>query len=296
MADARGVVRIALLCAAAAAPAAAQIHDIRAFLNTCPQNDPAYARIRADFTLRRNGQIVDVPPCTEPLSAMPTSAYTDELLIVQGLRVIYYMDRGMSGHLPWTAGTLYDWMKSKIGGIEIVQGGSFCCLYYGPAPPLPPPNPNPTPPPPQPAPPLDPKFLFIAVGAEDDFNREFDKKWIGIAGNIDLYAHETRHTDDFPHSSCCGIPGGCDDKFDPASLSPYAVQWWLNKLWLDGTIDVGVSCFATAERAEAANWFRSALDGFAARFCTDRPPAVAVPALPGGACRNGERHRAAGRR
>ena len=50
---------------------------------------------------------------------MALSQYTDELIVLQGLRTIYYMDLGRSGHLPWTAGTLYGWMKSKIGGINI---------------------------------------------------------------------------------------------------------------------------------------------------------------------------------
>src|SRR5437867_514445 len=96
----------------------AQIHNIRQFLDQCPQTDPAIAQIRKDFEVRRGGILVaELPPCTEPVSAMPASLYSDELIVLQGLRVIYYMDRGQTGHLPWTNGTMYDWMKSKIGGI-----------------------------------------------------------------------------------------------------------------------------------------------------------------------------------
>src|SRR5438045_8872558 len=116
-----------LLCAAllAARPAPAQIRNIRQFLDRCPQSDPAIAQIRADFQLRRGGVVVaELPPCTEPVSAMATSSYSDELIVIQGLRVMYYMDRGMSGHLPWTSGTLYDWMKSKMVCIDIVQCAS----------------------------------------------------------------------------------------------------------------------------------------------------------------------------
>ena len=129
------------------------IANIGTFLEACPDRDPAFSTIIHDFELRRDGLLVPLPTCREPISGMSTSQYTDELIVLQGLRVIYYMDRGQSGHLPWTTGTLYDWMKSKIGGINIVSGGgSSCCVTYG-------------------------GRLFINVGAEDDFNRDFDRRW-----------------------------------------------------------------------------------------------------------------------
>jgi len=267
-------------------PALAQIHNIRQFLDRCPQSDPAIAQIRNDFELRRAGVVVlQLPPCTEPVSAMATSSYSDELIVLQGLRVIYYMDRDLNGHLPWTKGTLYDWMKSKIGGIDIVQGGSFCCEIFGWTPPLPPPDPPLLPP---------SSAFFIAVGGQDDFNREFDKTWPGISGNIGLYAHETRHRDGYSHVSCCGIPGGCDQVFDPGNLSPYGVQWWLDDLWLNGTIDVGMACLAPIDAQSATNWFLGSLNGsgFPARFCDGKPTAVSAPAVPGGRCLDTQRRRA----
>jgi hypothetical protein len=272
-----------------ARPAAAQIRNIRQFLDQCPQSDPAIATIRADFQLRRDGAVVSqIPPCTEPVSAMPTSAYTDELIVLQGLRVIYYMDRGQAGHLPWTSGTMYDWMKSKIGGIDIVQGTSFCCEVFGwtvPFPPLPPGTPPPVPP---------SSAYFIGVGAEDDFNREFDKGWPGISGNIGLYAHETRHRDGYSHTSCCGIPGGCDQTFNAKDLTPYAIQWWLDDLWLTGKINVGMACLPAASLQSALNWFYGSLNGsgFPARFCDARPAVVDPPANPGGVCLDVSRRRA----
>ena len=276
----------------AALPAAGEIRNIRRFLDQCPQNDPAFAQIRADFQLRRDGVIVaSTPACTEPVSAMPTAGYTDELIALQALRVIYYMDLGMAGHLPWTPSTLYAWMKSKIGGIDIVAGGtSFCCEILGFTPPPPPPPGTPVPglPPPIPS-----SAYFIAIASEDDFNREFDKGWPGISGNIDLIAHEVRHRDGFPHTSCCGISGGCDQTFDAADLSPYGVQWWLNRAWLDGTINVGMSCLPPAELQAATTWFSGGLNSqFASRFCEHSPAAVPIPAVVGGACSDLPRRRA----
>lgn len=106
-----------------------EIRNINRFLDQCPANDPALARIRGDFEIRRDGAPTVLPSCSEPVSQMPSNAYTDELMLLQALRVVYYMDQGMSGHLPWTPGTLYDWMRSKVGGINIISsgGGPGCC-------------------------------------------------------------------------------------------------------------------------------------------------------------------------
>jgi hypothetical protein len=248
-------------------PATRPIQNISVFLDQCPDRDPAYAEIRGDFEIRRGRLPIGPIVCTEPISTMPVSQYTDELIVLQGLRVIYYMDRGQSGHLPWTAGTLYDWMKSKIGGIDIEpNSGAFCCSAYG-------------------------GKTFITIGTQDDFNRDFDKSWRGISGNIALYAHETRHVDGFPHTSCCGIPFGCDNVFDPANLSPYGLQWWLQALWLDGTINVGFACAPPANPLFSGHWFLDDLnDTYRTRFCSSSPPIMSAPAVPFGAC--SERRRA----
>lgn len=243
------------------------IENIGTFLEQCPDRDPNWSKIRADFQIRREGTPIGGLACTEPIATLSTARYTDEIIVAQGLQVIYYMDRGMSGHLPWTSGTLYNWMKSKIGGINIVEGGSSCCSVFG-------------------------AKYFINVGAQNDFNRSFDKRWRGIAGNISLYAHETRHVDGFPHSSCCGISGGCDDAFNVKNLSPYGVQWWLDHLWLTGTIDVGYRCLDDAEISLTNDWFMSGLNQqYAGRFCTSPPSQVALPAVPGGPCPERPRRR-----
>jgi hypothetical protein len=245
------------------------ISNIAAFLEQCPQRDPAYAEISRDFEVRRNDKTTAEPACTEPISAMTTAQYTDELIVRQGLRVMYYMDRGQSGHLPWTSGTLYDWMKSKIQGIDIIDGvvGGYCCAT------------------------LDGKRFFVA-GNEDGPNRDADRHWYGISGNIAFYAHEARHVDGFPHSSCCGITNGCDDTFDPKNLSAYAVQWWLYSLWLNGTINVGDACALPADRY-AQGLLNSMNEQFRGRFCTNKPDLVSMPASPEGACPVQDRRRSA---
>lgn len=247
-----------------------EIRNIDRFLDQCPSSDPALARIRADFEIRRDGVPAPLPACTEPVSLMPKGAYTDELLLLQSLRVIYAMDLGMSGHLPWTSGTLYDWLKTKVGGMNIVSagGGASCCTTFNGRP-------------------------FINIGAHDADTREFDKQWIYLSVIVSLWAHEARHVDGFPHSDCCGTPNGCDTSFDQHNLSPYGLQWWLNKLWLDGTIDVGLACERTAEYNDSAAFFLSQVNStFASRFCAPKPPAVSAPAVPGGPCRDVQRRRA----
>lgn len=240
------------------------IVDIGAFLERCPTGDINYGTIRNDFKLRRNGVLVGSVACSEPVSAIPTAQYTDEIIVLQGLRVLYYMDRGMSGHLPWTPGTLYDWMKEEIDGIDIRDNsGSFCCLLYD-------------------------GLIYIAVGAQNDFNREFDKSWMGISGNLGLYAHETRHVDGFGHTSCCGISGGCDDSYSESSaISAYGIQWFLEREWLFGDIYVGFSCLPENEAQETANWHLGGANGqFRNRFCTNKPPLLSMPDQPGGQCLN----------
>ena len=236
------------------------IANIETFLNTCPSSDSATMQIRNDFQIRRNGILVEDIFCNEPISELPVAQYTDELIVLQGLRVIYYMDRGRHGHLPWTPGSLYDWMKTKIRGIDILDGsGSFCCESID-------------------------GNLFIGVGAQNDFNRDFDRKWEGISGNINLYAHETRHVDGFSHTSCCGIAGGCDQTYDLNNLSAYAVQWWLEKSWLMGDINVGISCLSPSRVQEITNWHLTGANSFRDRFCDEKPPMLLPPQIPGGQC------------
>ena len=239
------------------------IANVKAFLDTCPGRDPNLAQILSDFQIFRDGVWVTSFPCTEPVSAMPITQYTDELIYLQVLRAMYYMDRGQSGHLPWTAGTLYDWMRSRLGGVNIVSGmvGGYCCETVGG------------------------RTCFVG-GTHNDVDREIDKRWTGISNVMAFAAHERRHLDGtFTHTSCCGIPGGCDDTFDTSRLSPYGIQWWLERSWLEGQINVGVGCLSQEEVWQDSQFhLGNANRQYRARFCTNPPPLLTTPASPGGAC------------
>ncbi len=235
------------------------IADIGEFLERCPGDDPAIDEILADFTIRVEGVPVTQFPCTPPISQLPIEEYTDELIALQGLRTIYYMDRGRVGHLPWTDGTMYDWMKERIAGINLRDiAGASCCSQF-------------------------PDGSYINVGMGDAFNRNFDRTWRGISGNIDLYGHETRHTQGFGHAGCCPVQG-CDITYDESNLSAYGIQYWLNRAWLTGEIEVGFPCGDPAEEIAIVNWHLNGANASINRFCTNPPPLVVQPPNPGGRC------------
>jgi hypothetical protein len=152
------------------------ISNIKKLLETCPTTDPAYAQIKKDFQLRRNGKIVIGITCAGSVSQLPLSKYTEELSILQALRVIYYLDKSKPGQLPWTAGRFYDWLRSKVSGFNIDDKAATasCCVSF------------------------DGK-LFITLTPDDSLTKEYKKRWIGLAGTVALLAHERRHLDDFSH-------------------------------------------------------------------------------------------------
>jgi Ca2+-binding RTX toxin-like protein len=244
-------------------PAFAAI-EIGTILGTCPQQDPAFQQIRADFEIRRDGVLVQNIPCTDPITSLPTAQYTDELIVLQGLRAALYMDLGATP-LPWAPGMrLYDWMKSKGAGFNIDTDApnSSCCEMINGRP-------------------------FMTIADQDDFNRDFDREWRGISGNISLYAHELRHRDGFLHVSCC--PAGanaCDQTYDESNLGPYGIQWWLDAHWLTGELYTGYSCLDPTAISEIASWHLAATNGFRNRFCSNSPAPLSLPPAPGGQCRS----------
>jgi CSLREA domain-containing protein len=228
------------------------ITNIDTFLDQCPTLDPAINQILSDFTIKKDGVEITDFTCIEPVSLLPIAQYTNELILLQGLRTIYYMDKGRSGHLPWTSLSLYDWLKSKIGGFNISTTATYssCCGFWSDG------------------------TRFITLRAQDVSNREHDRSWRGIAGNIALMMHEARHVDGFPHTGCCSVGGaGCDQRYDETNLSPYGIQYWLYRSWLEGYLHTGFTCLSSSRITTIKNWFRVATNNYAnMRFCEDAPP------------------------
>ena len=180
-----------------------------------------------------------------------------------------------STRLPWAPGmTLYDWMKSKMAGINISETGgpdTIDCFD---------------------------RKTFIHVRAKDEGSRDFDRKWQGISDNIALYTHELRHLGirspcqggqyEFIHASCCGVQGGCDQTYAEENLSPYGIQWWLNAHWLIGDLYVGFSCLTPTQIQAIVDSHISLANGFRGRFCQNMPPLLTSAGFPnpGGTCRS----------
>jgi hypothetical protein len=106
------------------------IDVIQDFLEQCPTSDPAWSRITRDFALLVDGQPSSTSfACSAPVAAIPVAQVTDELIVGQALRTVYYMSQGTQGLLPWTSMNLYDWMASAVDGINIktAPGQLYCC-------------------------------------------------------------------------------------------------------------------------------------------------------------------------
>ncbi|MCL4819808.1 MAG: hypothetical protein KJ067_11725 [Vicinamibacteria bacterium] len=244
------------------APAPQPIRNIVEFLERCPQEDPAYERIRFDLEIRRNGTLVTDIPCTGIASALPTEQFTDELIALQNFRVLYHMDAGLVNHLPWTDKRAYEWFASKIGGVNIRDTpGVSCCSQFGSR-----------------------FFVNIPVGSEAD--RDFARGWLASASIVATLLHEARHRDGFTHSSCCGVPAGCDETYDESNLSAYGVHYWSMSAWLMGTINVGIGCQGRRDIQEWGGILHNTINGLARRFCTRAPEAVPYPTNLGGPCLN----------
>ena len=239
------------------------IARIDTFLEQCPTNDPIYAQIRSDFEIRKNGVLVGNPPCTQPVSAMPIAQYTDELIAIQALRAIYYMEGGRSVAYPWTSGSLYDWMKSQIGGINLKGDGAYCCEMYS-------------------------GRWSIVLGLQNQWDRDAVREWEGLSTRIALIGHEVRHVQGLGHvGGCPAFPSvgfGCDQSYDEGNLGSYGVEWWLNAKWLSGEINVGYGCPSIWVARQIGDWHLDQANAFRDRFVSNAPALQTMPALPGGAC------------
>lgn len=246
------------------------IDNIVVFLTTCPNNDPVYEKMRGDFIIRRNGVPVDSIHCSEPFNEMPLGLYTDELIVLQALRVIHYMDPEISDYLPWTSMSLYDWVNSNIGGINIKDGlyGGYCCEIYD-----------------------DQKYIVIGDGAEEllDYYR---KDWHGMSSMVTFIAHEVRHADDGPgHVTGCaawpdGTIYGCDAEYNLDNLGSYGLMYWLEHAWLTGYLNIGIGCADENTAKYLIDGHLLSVNGLSENFVI-QPPLVSKPNPPyGGPCLN----------
>jgi hypothetical protein len=227
-----------------------QLPNVDTFFERCPTNDPAVGRILADFTITRNGASV-VWSCTEPISTLSLAQYTDELGVLQALRAIYYLDRDRCGHLPWTPLSLYEWLRTKVSAFNVDTTAPYSSCCSG---------------------------TVMTIMAANDTTRDWRRRWDGISALISLIMHEARHQDGFPHVACGGScpygPVGCDATYDETNLSPYGIQYWLERAWLDGRIHTGYTCLSSTRITEIKNWLRQSANGRVDRFCTSAPPVL----------------------
>lgn len=263
-ADGRALLRFALLLSvlvgisrivAAQEENTCYITNIDFFVEQCPTLDPAIDEILADFRIARDGVDIADVNCEEPISSLPIEDYTDELVLLQGLRIIYYLDKGQSGHLPWSELSLYEWLKSKVGGFNISSTATFnsCCRVW----------PDGT--------------RYVTLVTADESNRDLDRTWPWLGFNVGLIMHEARHVDGYPHVGCCPVGGtGCDLRYDEADLSPFGIQWWLARAWLDGTLNTGFACLSDPRSTNIANSLLSSANGSGRRFCENPPPVLDI--------------------
>lgn len=245
------------------------IDDIHAFIDRCPDSDPAFSTIKSDFVLRENGVVLTTPlACGATYTTTPVPQVSDELIAYQVLRIARYMSDGTAGHLPWTQHSLYDWMKGAFGGINFKTepGQLYCCdLIEG--------------------------KRYFSMSRHDEFNRGQKRDWPGLASSLDFFLHEIRHTDGPGHTTGCPAfpgstgPAGCDATYDLSYLGSYGVQYWLNSNWASSFLHVGIDCAPTDVQTRYFSAMTSAANSYLDRFVANAPPAVVTSRLLyGGPC------------
>src|ERR1039457_1544939 len=185
------------------------------------------------------------------------------------------MDMGQSGYLPWTQLRLYDWMKSRVSGVNINSGivGGECCLSLN-------------------------NKLYFSVGsisAAAAFEGVTYATMAALWQEPDFvpvlvreYAHETRHTEGngWPHVAGCPndpTTPNCDETYNVTNLSPYGIMYYLASHWLSGSINLGYSCDPATQAALGAAFVRMG-NVDVGSFVTNPPAMLSLPGDPGGAC------------
>ena len=247
------------------------VRDIEAFLDQCPTKDPVFADIRREFDVRFEGEPFSRPVvCEEPAAAMPSREVTYRLKAYQTLRLAYHMNDATRGRLPWTKMGLYEWVVSRVSGVNIkaAPGVFYCCDR------------------------IDGKLYFATSTSRlDSSGRVIQYKqgmdWMDISGTLPFYLHEIRHTDEDAPGHVTGCepfpnptdPPGCDATYDLSNLGGYGVWYWLMSSWATGYVDVGIACSPRAD--EHIDWLVNSANGQRARFVTNVPPLLTADSFEG---------------
>ena len=238
------------------------IPDIDAFLDQCPTDDSVFVDIRQDFEVRLEGEVIAGPiVCSEPAAAMSSDEVTYQLKAYQAFRLAYYMNHGTEGRLPWTEKGLYDWLASRISGVNIKKdpGSYYCCDRID-------------------------GNLYVATsvsgvdsnGQVFSFQQRMDLYAITLT--LRFYVHEARHTeaDDPGHVNGCKAwplpsdPYGCDATYDLDNLGGYGVSYWLASSWATGYLNVGIACSPRSD--DRFNWLVSSANSARDLFVANVPP------------------------
>lgn len=264
-ASVNGKVGAATIMIVPATTVLSDIHDPHAFMDVCPNSDPAYDAIRHDFHLLNDGVPSAVAViCADSYTATPT--LTDELALMQTLRMVYYMSRGSAGKLPWTSSSLYDWLTSQIAGVNFhaADGSSYCCDYVDGRP-----------------------YVGITRGKLAIL---VWRDWATMLGAVALLAHEARHVRGPGHLTGCPEfplptdPFGCDATYDPQNPGSYGIQYWLYAGWATGAINIGIGCLPAGDAQAGAMTAAAMANSYIGRFVSNPPPPIAPAAPYGGVC------------
>jgi hypothetical protein len=200
---------------------------------------------------------------------MPVAQVTDELIVWQALRTVYYMGQGTQGLLPWTSMNLYDWMASAVDGINIktAPGQLYCCDVIN-------------------------GKRYISSSRYNELNLDVKRTWAGLGGTVSYFAHEMRHADPGApgHVNGCAAfplptdPIGCDATYDLGNLGSYGVAYWLHSSWATGHLNIGIGCSPAATAANYVNTDAGAANGLRSRFVANAPAVVTAVQPYGGPC------------
>jgi hypothetical protein len=108
-----------------------------------------------------------------------------------------------------------------------------------------------------------------------------------MAEFIALMMHERRHADPggYLHTGCCAIgPGACDQEYNESDLSPYGIQWWLRRQWIEGGLYTGYACLSAPEVNDIKTFLRNTDNQERDRYCQNPPPFLTDANNPAGMC------------